>query len=81
VYNSDIKKLAQWYNILHKEGLLEEKPEVEDQKSEKATKKKTQAKATDSKPKKKASNQSKKPSAKASPAKKKPSSQSQKKGS
>jgi hypothetical protein len=81
VYNSDIKKLVQWYNILHKEGLLEEKPEVEDQKSEKATKKKTQAKATDSKPKKKASNQSKKPSAKASPAKKKPSSQSQKKGS
>lgn len=76
VYNSDIKKLVQWYNILHKEGLLEAKAE---EKSDKE--KKSPAKSTETKPKAKSkvSNQAK-PTKKASPAKKKPSTQSQKKG-
>lgn len=77
VYNSDIKKLVQWYNILQKEGLLEEKSELKDQKSEKPAEKKSQTKT---KPKNKASKQAKKPAPKASPAKKKPSTQNQKKG-
>lgn len=41
VYASDIKKLAQWYNILHKAGYITEasfvKPENEEEKSEIST--------------------------------------------
>lgn len=76
VYNSDIKKLVQWYNILHKEGLLEQEKENKDSKKKKETKS-NPTKATKGKSKAVKEN---KPTKKASPAKKKPSSQSQKKG-
>jgi len=36
VYNSDIKKLVQWYNILHKEGLLKEEKKTEKESKAKA---------------------------------------------
>lgn len=61
VYSSDVKKLFQWYNILHKSGLIkleEEKEEGEEDKKEskdkveakeKAPKKETTKKATASK--------------------------------
>ena len=61
VYDSDLRKLFQWYNILHKAGLLEseeeeeeskeEKPKEEKPKEKKAAPKKTKAKG-ESKPKK-----------------------------
>tara|TARA_R100001015_G_C4624812_1_gene183090 strand:- start:1448 stop:2002 length:555 start_codon:yes stop_codon:yes gene_type:complete len=80
VYNSDIKKLVQWYNILHKEGLLEKKSEIGNQKSEKGAEKKGSAKSADKKPKPKASNKGKAPAKKASPSVKKQSTQGQKRG-
>lgn len=61
VYGSDIKKVISWYNILHKEGLLEKKAEEaaeeEKPKEEKAAKVKTteaktvKPKAKEAKPK------------------------------
>ena len=33
VYTSDIKKVLMWYNILHKEGLLDKKEEAEEEKA------------------------------------------------
>lgn len=59
VYVSDIKKIINWYNLLHKEGLLDKKEEKTDEEKpkikleEKATAKKV--KSTESKPVKTAS--------------------------
>ncbi len=63
VYVSDIKKVINWYNALHKEGLLEkkeekateEKPKVKASAETKAATTKTKAKATTVKPVKTAS--------------------------
>lgn len=45
VYNSDIKKVFQWYNLLLEKGLLEEsKEEKEDPKKEETTAQKTEKK-------------------------------------
>lgn len=47
VYNSDIKKVAQWYNLLLAEGLLKEEKKEEEKKAEaKASKPKPKPKAT-----------------------------------
>lgn len=54
VYGSDIKKVLSWYNILHKEGLLdkkEEKKEEEKPKEEKVTKAKASGETKTAKPK------------------------------
>lgn len=54
VYGSDIKKVLSWYNILHKEGLLEkkeEKKEEEKPKEEKVAKAKASGEAKTVKPK------------------------------
>lgn len=59
VYTSDIKKLISWYNIIHKEGLLEKKEEVKEEdakakevKAKASTETKTaKPKAKDAKPK------------------------------
>lgn len=66
VYESDIKKLAQWYNLLQKAGyitpesfvkpeeVVEEAPVVEEKPAKKATKKTTEkAESTEEKPAKK----------------------------
>lgn len=54
VYSSDIKKLFQWYNLLHKSGnlKLEETKEEkeEEEKTEKAAKKSDKAEKTEKKP-------------------------------
>jgi hypothetical protein len=44
VYPSDIKKLFQWYNLTHKAGLLIKEIPKEEEKAEKAPKKKASAK-------------------------------------
>lgn len=57
VYSSDIKKLFQWYNLLHKSGNLkmeeetkeEEKAEVKEEKAEKTEKKPASKKTTTAK--------------------------------
>ncbi|MCX6255399.1 MAG: hypothetical protein NTV31_13095 [Bacteroidia bacterium] len=47
VYNSDIKKVAQWYNILHKLDLLiKEEPETTAEKETAPVAKKKKRKAT-----------------------------------
>lgn len=70
VYPSDIKKLFQWYNLLHDTGALE--PEETEDKVEKetSTKKDTEEKETKKAPAKKAA--TKKPAAKKPAPKKKP---------
>ncbi|MFY9309308.1 MAG: DUF5606 domain-containing protein [Bacteroidia bacterium] len=59
VYGSDIKKVLSWYNILHKEGLLEKKEEKKEDekpaKEEKAAKVKASGEAKTAKPKAKES--------------------------
>lgn len=55
VYPSDIKKIFQWYNLLHKSGLLKmEEPEVEEPVKKKAPKVKADSEAKDAAPKAKA---------------------------
>lgn len=82
VYPSDIKKLFQWYNLLHKAGVIkaeEKKPvkkeSAKEAKAEKGAEKKTTKKAPAKKaaPKKTeaSATKEKKPAAKKSPAKKK----------
>ena len=46
VYVSDIKKVINWYNLLHKEGLLEKKEEKGEDKETKEKPKTTAAKTT-----------------------------------
>lgn len=75
VYPSDIKKLFQWYNILHDAGLVTAEEEEKEEKEE-APKKKTAKKKADSSSEKKEEKKpakkttSKKTAAKKSPAKK-----------
>lgn len=75
VYPSDIKKLFQWFNILHSAGILKEEPKKAAKKeTEKSVDEKTEKKpAKKAAPKKKepAGTKEKKPAAKKSPAKKK----------
>ena len=53
VYDSDIKKLFQWFNLLHKAGLLEVKEEAEKKETKEAPKKAEKKEAkTESKTKK-----------------------------
>lgn len=72
VYNSDIKKLFQWYNILHKADALkvEEKEEKKKAPAKKEAKKDSEEKETKKAPAKKA--ETKKPAAKKPGPKKKP---------
>lgn len=72
VYNSDIKKLFQWYNILHKADALkvEEKEEEKKAPAKKEAKKDSEEKETKKAPAKKAA--TKKPAAKKPAPKKKP---------
>ena len=51
VYTSDIKKVLTWYNILHKEGLLEKKEEKAADVKEEKTKVKATGDAKTAKPK------------------------------
>lgn len=73
VYPSDIKKLFQWYNLLHDAGLVSagEKEKKEEKKADKKEKK-AEEKKTEKKPAKKAEKKpaAKKPAAKKSTAKK-----------
>jgi hypothetical protein len=46
VYNSDLKKLFVWYNLLAEKGLLKEKEVKKEEKAEKPAKEKAPAKAT-----------------------------------
>jgi len=82
VYNSDIKKLVQWYNILHKEGLLDKSESESEEDESKAKKSKAKNSAKNGDKAKKESKQAPKPKAsakqKSSPAKKKTSTQSKK---
>ena len=75
VYPSDIKKLFQWYNILHAAGIMKEEPKKaakkETEKSEEANAEKKPAKKAAPKKKEAAETKEKKPAAKKSPAKKK----------
>lgn len=72
VYSSDIKKLFQWYNILHKADALkvEEKEEEEKTTAKKETKKDSEEKETKKAPAKKTTAK-KKPAPKKKPAAKK----------
>ena len=79
VYSSDIKKLFQWYNLLHKSGQLHEEEEAEDSEgtenlaedTEKKEVKKTKAKSSEeTETSDKDEKADKKPAAKKAPAKK-----------
>jgi len=66
VYNSDLKKLFQWFNLLNEKGLLKEKEaEKKEEKAKKPAKKKAAAKADkEEKPKPKSEPKGKKGSTK-----------------
>lgn len=64
VYNSDLKKLFQWYNLLAKNGLLKEKEEKKPEKAEKPAKKTAASKEEKSTPKPKSEPKGKKGSTK-----------------
>ena len=68
VYSSDIKKIFQWYNLLHKADLLKVEETKEDKTADKETKKKPAAKKTTASPSKGGANATKK----AAPSKKAP---------
>ena len=73
VYNSDIKKIIQWYNILHSLNLLEpEKPEESEKEVPEESKPEKEKKSEEKVKQEKDSVKKKKPAAKKSPPKKKP---------